>query len=460
MYCCVDVGTTKIKLAVYDRDLARLHAESVTVPVTSDGLHDPELVFQAVRQLIKRGKDLGAKSVGLATYRASVVAWKKDGTPLTPIVTWMNTQAAETYRKQPLFVKAMARIPPFDLIISPYSPILRLLRLHEINPDVRAMLASQNCMAWTLESYLAYRLTGKFVSDATSATLTGLIHPKSLKQIGLVSSIFGMKMPIPEVVENSEPIGTVDGMELAAIIADQQAACLAEGVIRGDVAKVTNGTGTFVDVPVDRYSTIKGLVPVILLKHRGSTHYGLEGYLPTSGTAVDSLIKLGVLRDYSELETEGASKKGVLFVPALAGLQIPKVPQGKGLIYGLDMSTDRNALIHSLLMSIAFSAKLVLETSGRHVGILRANGNLSKSTMLLRLMSAATGLPVERQKDTDGTLRGLAILQALGCDMIKLEEIEGTRREVEVIVEKEQLINEGEYEAWKRMAESLKNFRT
>jgi glycerol kinase len=460
MYCCVDVGTTKIKLALYDKDLGRVHTESVVVPVSSDGLHDPELVFEAVRQLIRRGKDLGAKSVGLATYRGSVVAWKKDGTPLTPIVTWMNTDPVKTFQKQPLYVKAIAKIPPFDLAISPYSCILRLLRLQEINPDVKAMLASQNCMAWTLESYLVYRLTGKFVSDATNATTTGLIYPENLKHVGLVISIFGMKMPFPNVVENSQPIGTVDGMELAAIIADQQAACLAEGAIRGEVAKLTNGTGTFVDVPVEGYTTIKGLHPMVLLKHRGLMYHGVEGYLPTSGTAVDNLLKLGVLRDYAELETESPSKTHVSFIPALAGLQIPRVPQAKGLIYGLDMSTDRTTLIHSLLSSIAFTVRLVLETSGRRVKSLRANGNLSKSTMLLRLVSAATGLPVERQKDTDGTLRGLAILQALCYDTIKLEEVEGTRREVEVIVEKRELINEGEYETWKRLAESLKNFRT
>ena len=130
------------------------------------------------------------------------------------------------------------------------------------------------------------------------------------------------------------------------------------------------------------------------------------------------------------------------------------------LIYGLDVSTDRNALVRSLLASIAFSVRLVLKTSGRRVGSLRANGNLSRSTAVLRFVSAATGLSVERQKDIDGTLRGLATASPRPR-MIKLEEMEGTRREVEVIIEKRQeLIDEGEYERWKKLAGSLRNFRT
>jgi glycerol kinase len=456
MYACVDVGTTKIKLAMYDENFEKVHSEYAIVPLTADGLQDPEEVYQTVRQMLKRGKELGAKSAGLATYRASVVAWKKDGTPLTPIVTWMNTDVTKTYARQPLYVKGLAKVPPFDLIISPYSPVIRFLRLKDLRPEIADMFASQSCMAWTLESFLAYRLTGRFVSDATSAALTGLIHPKSFKVIGIVKSMFGLKMPIPEIVGNSELIGSAEGIELRALIADQQAAFLAENVIHGRVAKVTNGTGTFVDIPVEGYSRVKGLVPLVLLKHRETTFYGLEGYLPTSGTAVDKMLNLGILKSYSDLEDDSDSE-GVLMVPALAGLQIPRLPRAKGMVYGLDRGTTRNGLISALLKSIAFQVRFVLEASGRRVEALRANGNLSRSTRLLKYISSITGLPVERQKDLEGTMRGLALLQALGLDKLKLDEIDATRSGVEVIEEVEHARYKEGYTAWKRLIGSLRN---
>ncbi len=426
--------------------------------MTPDGLQDPEAVYQVVRQMLKRARDLRAKSFGLATYRASTVAWRKDGTPLTPIVTWLNTEVVKTYQKQPLYVKALARIPPFDLIISPYSPVMRFLRLRELVPKGSIEFVSQGHLAWTLEAFLVYRLTGRFVSDATSATLTGLVHPKTFKPIEIVRSIFKLKMEIPEIVGNAELIGTAEGLELRGLIADQQSACLSEGAIQGSVAKVTNGTGTFVDIPTEGFTRVRGLIPIVIMRHGNSTHYGVEGYLPTSGTAVDLMLKLGVLRDYSDLEVED-SGGGVIVIPALAGLQLPRAPGMKGSVYGLDSSTNRGELISGLLKSIAFQVRLVLEASGRTVGILRANGNLSKSTRLLKHVSSVTGLSVERQEDVEGTLRGVALLQAISLDKLKLDEVETTRRGIEVITEEKQAANEDEYDSWKRLTGSLRNFR-
>ncbi|HYA55615.1 MAG TPA: FGGY family carbohydrate kinase, partial [Nitrososphaerales archaeon] len=189
LYACVDVGTTRIKLSVFDENLRRKHAEALHVPVSADGLQDAEELFRAVKSLAERGRDLGAKSIGLATYRASTVAWDKEGKPLTPIVTWTDRGAAATYRRLPARIKLLGRIPPFDLIISPYSPVLKFLRLRELNPSV-----GEGNMQWTVESYLTYRLTGKFVSDATNACLSGIVDPRSMKEIGIVKSLFNLRM--------------------------------------------------------------------------------------------------------------------------------------------------------------------------------------------------------------------------------------------------------------------------
>jgi glycerol kinase len=457
-YACVDVGTTRVKLAIYDESFARVHSEHTTIPLSPDGLHDPEAVYATVRQMLKKGRELGATSAGLATYRASVLAWKKDGTPLTPIVTWLNTDSRRAYEKLPAHIRALAKIPPFDLIISPYSPLIRLLFLKETNPETTPLLKSGDAMAWTLESYLVQRLTGRFVSDATSATLTGLIHPKSLKPIGIVKTLLKLDLPIPEVVGNAESVGTAEGLELKALAADQQVACLAEGVVGGRVAKVTNGTGTFVDVPVDEYASVKGLVPIVILKLKNSTFHGLEGYLPSSGKAVELMFELGVLRNYSELESPPAEPH-VNVVPALAGLQVPRVPEAKGLIYGITAATNRSSIVSGLLDSIAFHVRLVLETSHRKVEAVRANGNLSRSTELLKRISAATGLPVERQADLEGTMKGLALLQAISEDKLRLEEVGSTRRGVEVIDETGKDRRDGGYREWTSLAGSLRNFR-
>ena len=452
LYACIDVGTTRIKLNVYDAALKLRHSEGLTVPVSPEGLQDAEQLFRAVRQLLSRGKELGVRSAGLATYRASTVAWDKDGKPLTPIVTWTDRSVFQTYKKLPMRIKLVGKIPPFDLVISPYSPVMKFLRLKELNPSLDA-----DSMQWTVDTYLVYRLTRRLVSDATNACLTGLVDPRSMKEIGVVKFLFKLRMETPEIVENAETLGSWEGVEINSLVADQQAASVAEWALERGVGKITNGTGTFVDIPTDGFSRRGDLIPLVLLRHKRRTWFGVEGYLPTTGKAVDAMLGMGLLRDYSDLETEGG--KGVVFIPALSGLQVPRVPNAKGVIAGLDLGSDRGAIVSGLLSSIAFHVKLVLEQSGECLEVLRADGALSKSNALLRRISSATGVRVERCADQEATSRGLAMLQRAALGRASLEDQSKLRRETEAFSSKGDAREQEEYEKWKNLIESLRSSR-
>ena len=452
LFASVDVGTTTVKLGVYGSDLVRRHSESVKVPVSTEGLQDAEQLYRAVRHLLERGKELGAKSAGLATYRASTVAWRKDGTPLTPVVTWTDRNVFGTYRRLPLHIRAAGKIPPLDLVVSPYSPVIKFLRLKELNPNLPG-----DSMQWTIDAYLAYRLTGRFVSDATNASLTGLVDPRSMKEIGIVRSLFGLKAEAPAIVENTEKVGECGGVELNALIADQQAACVGEWTLERGTAKVTNGTGTFVDVPTDGFARRGSLIPLVLVKDGGRVRFGVEGYLPTTGKAVDLMLGMGVMRDYSDLEAEGES--GVIFIPALSGLQVPRAPNAKGIIAGLDLGSDRGAVLSGLLKSIAFHVRFVLEQSGERPRTLRADGGLSRSNELLRRISAATGVDVERSADLEATSRGLVMLQMAAVGAARLEEVAKVGRETEVFSSRADAKLEDEYRKWQKLTTWLRNSR-
>ncbi|MDG7007800.1 MAG: carbohydrate kinase [Nitrososphaerota archaeon] len=450
VYACVDVGTTRIKLALYDDELHGKVSETLSVPVGADGLQDAEELFRAVKHLVERGKELGASSVGLSTYRGSTVAWDKEGKPLTPIVTWTDRGSTSIYRRLPAYLKLMGKIPPFDLIISPYSPVLKFLRLGELNPSL-----PEDAMMWTVDAYLAYRLTGKFVSDATNACLSGMVDPRSMKEIGAVKSLFKLKMETPQLVENTERIGEHNGMEVNALVADQQAASVAEGAVEGGVGKVTNGTGTFVDIPTAGFARRGELIPLVLLKHRGKVWFGVEGYLPTSGRAVDTMLAMGVLRDYSDLEVEPGGD--VIFIPALSGLQVPRVPDAKGVIAGLTLGSDRTAVVSGLLKSIAFHVRLVLEQSRERPQVLRADGGLSKSDALLKTISAATKTRVERDADIEATARGLAMLQLVSTGRSSLEALLRAKSEREAFGETGDAKLEEEYEKWMNLTRLLRS---
>jgi glycerol kinase len=450
LYACVDVGTTRVKLNVYDSELVRRHSESLVVPVSPEGLQDAEQLFSTVNHLLRKGQELGARSAGVATYRASTVAWDNEGKPLTPIVTWTDRRVFSTYSRLPLHVKLVGRIPPFDLIISPYSPVMKFLRLRELNPSL-----GEGSMQWTIDAYLAYRLTGNFVSDATNACLTGVVDPRTMKEIGIVKSLFKLSSETPEIVENAERIGTAEGVEINSLIADQQSASVAEWAVDAGTAKVTNGTGTFVDIPTEGFSRRGDLIPLVLMKHRGRVRFGVEGYLPTTGKAVDMILGMGLIRDYSELE--GGGDREVIFIPALSGLQVPRAPNAKGVIAGLDLSSDKASLVSGLLKSVAFHVKLVLQQSGEAVKTLRADGGLSRSDVLIRKISAATRVSVERPADLEATSRGLAMLQLVATGARSVDELPKLRSETEVFSATGDSRLEAEYEKWKKLVGLLRS---
>ena len=440
LYACVDVGTTRIKLSVFDEELLKKHSEALSVPVSSDGLQDAEELFRAVKRLADRGKELGAGSLGLATYRASTVAWDKEGKALTPVVTWTDPGGAAIYRSLPAYLKLVGKVPPFDLIISPYSPVLKFLRLRELNRSL-----PEGSMQWTVDAYLAYRLTGAFVSDATNACLTGMIDPRKMKEIGAVKTLFKLRMETPRLVENAERVGSYNGMEVNALISDQQAAGVAEGAIERGVGKVTNGTGTFVDIPTSGFARRGGLIPLVLLKHRGRVWFGVEGYLSSTGRTVDGMLASGVLKDYSELRVEDGYG-AVAHAPG--AMQVPR-PKRSGAAERTIMGSDGRSAVSELLKSISFHVRLVVEQSGEGVEALRADGGLSRSDALLKTISAATHTRVERHADDEATSRGLAMLQLLTTGKTSHEDLAKAKREREAFTETGGPELEEEYERWK-----------
>jgi glycerol kinase len=183
--------------------------------------------------------------------------------------------------------------------------------------------------------------------------------------------------------------------------------------------------------------------------------YGVEGYLPTTGKAVDLTLKMGLLKDYSDLEVEPGGE--VIFIPALSGLQVPRAAGAKGIVAGLTLWSDKAAVVSGLLKSMAFHVRLVLEQSGEHLKTLRADGGLSRSNALLKTVSAATGVTVERDRDVEATSRGIAMLQLAATGESSLEDSAKAKRERESFSEMGKAALEEEYLKWKKTTELLRS---
>ncbi len=241
----------------------------------------------------------------------------------------------------------MRRLPLLGSILIPTSPVAQILWLLGNRQDLAQRIRKGEAFIGTLSSYLAYLVSNRYINDASNEALTGLWHPGNLRRIDLVYELLGIPREVgPEVIDNVHELGEVDGMKVGVLIADQQAAMVGEGCLSVGCGKVTNGTGSFMDAVVDEFKLVGGgLLPLLILKYGGNVFYGVEGFLPATGSVIDWLVRLGLLSSPQELDgLAHVDTQGIVVIPALAGVNVPPRPCARGLIDGLTLSTTREPL--------------------------------------------------------------------------------------------------------------------
>ncbi|AFA40037.1 Glycerol kinase [Pyrobaculum oguniense TE7] len=421
MYGVLDIGTTRIKFFVFDKELRRTYGESLENVIHNDGTQDPLYIERVVRHFLRVARERGVQKLGVATYRSSIIAWDSSGKPLSPIYTWLYNKIEDVYGVR---FKILQYIPRLGILFRQFSPLFRFLKAYKAH-DLGRCLKEGRCYLWTLDSYIAYLLTRRFISDATNATLTGLIHPSNFKPIPLVEDLLGVEIPRPEIVDNYGEFGDVDNLEFRVLIADQQAASIAEGAVEPDVVKATLGTGLFVDIPTGVYREKSGFVPLVLYKVGGRVGFGVEAYLAGAGRVLDLLVSWGLAtyQEMSELEPAGGY---VFTIPALAGFQYPPASWIRGSILGIRYRTERRDIMSSIVATLAFYVRYVIDSAGVEPRIVRVNGGGSRLNSFVRCLATLLKARVERAEDSEGTARGVVYLLAYGDGAVEWGKPLGT----------------------------------
>jgi glycerol kinase len=109
----------------------------------------------------------------------------------------------------------------------------------------------------------------------------------------------------------------------------------------------------------------------------------------------------------------------VVFLPSLAGLGAPHwLPAARGAFLGLGLATTRAHLIRAvaegLAASVALLAGAVASDLGGQLAVLRADGGLTRSRLLMQAQADLLQLPVEVCRTPDATALGVAALARIG----------------------------------------------
>ncbi len=461
----IDQGTTGSTALLVGHDLAVLGRCTVDFPqhYPQPGWveHDPEEIWSSVRKAVLgllqttgvQTKRIAA--IGITNQRETTLLWERsDGRPMANAIVW------QCRRTQPLCdqLKAEGLEPIFrqqtGLVLDPYFSGTKLAWLLDNIPNLRPMAEAGQLAFGTIDTFLVWRLSGgqchiTDVSNASRTLMMGLTSCAWEKE--LIEALDIPSAVLPEIRPSSQIYATTqgldflpDGIPIAGVAGDQQAALFGQACFEAGQSKCTYGTGAFLlentgNQPV---ASRHNLLTTVAWQIDGVTTYALEGSAFIAGAAVQWLRDgLGLINDAAAIESlarQVPDTGGVVFIPALTGLGAPHWrSESRGQISGLTRGTTAAHLARATLEGIALQVydliMAMAEDRGEPLSLLKVDGGAAQNNLLMQIQADLIERPVSRPHIVETTALGAAMLAGLAIGFWKdLEELSRSWQEDQV----------------------------
>ncbi|MBZ5582923.1 MAG: glycerol kinase GlpK, partial [Acidobacteriia bacterium] len=331
------------------------------------------------------------------------------------------------------------------LPLSTYFSSLKLRWILDRVPGARRQAEEGALLFGTIDAFLLWHLTGGLhVTDCTNASRTQLMDLRTLDWDPGLLSIFGIPRQIlPAIRSSSELYGeaalpALQGVPIAGILGDQQAALAGQSCFKAGEAKNTYGTGCFLlmntgpKIVTSKY----GLLTTVAFQAQGCpANYALEGSVAITGALVQWLRdNFGLISRSAEIEELAATVEdngGVYFVPAFSGLYAPYWKHdARGVIAGLTRHSNKGHLARAALEATAFQTREVFEAMEQDAGfpieILRVDGGMVENELLMQFQADILDRAVARPAVKETTALGAAYAAGLAVGFFEnLEDLCG-----------------------------------
>ena len=453
----IDQGTTGTTVLVLDSELAvrgRGYREFAQL-FPADGWveHDPEAIWESVTGALAealgaagiKGDEVAA--IGITNQRETTVLWERSSLrPVANAIVWQDRRTAP-YCAELEAAGHEDRVRELTgLLLDPYFSGTKLRWLLESDSAIRRRAGAGELAFGTVDSYLVARLTGNtvHVTDVSNASRTLLFGLRSLSWEPELCELLSVPPEVlPEIRGNAEIYGETrgvpglpDGIPIAGMAGDQQAALFGQACFETGDAKCTYGTGAFIlmNTGAEPVPSRSGLLTTVGWRIGDETTYALEGSAFIAGAAVQWLRDgLGVIESASEIEALAASvpdSGGVVLVPGFAGLGAPHWrPDARGLITGLTRATTRAHLARAALEGIALQNVDIVRAMERdadeRLAVFKVDGGASANDLLMQFQSDVLGVEISRPEILETTALGSAFMAGIGAGVWK--GLEGVR---------------------------------
>jgi glycerol kinase len=443
----IDQGTTSTRFIVFDAAgkvagcAQKEHKQIYPQPGWVE--HDAEEIWARTQEVMAeamvearlKAGDLAA--IGITNQRETTVVWnKKTGKPLHNAIVWQDMRVAEEvskFAKEPgeTFFRSRTGLP-----LSTYFSALKMRWLLENIPGARRQAEAGEVMFGNIDSFLLWKLTGAenngvHATDVTNASRTQLMNLNTLEWDDELLRAFSIPRQIlPHIRSSSEVYGHIaqgplQGVAIAGILGDQQAALVGQTCFRSGEAKNTYGTGCFLLMNTGAKPTESkhGLLTTVAYKlGKQPAQYALEGSVAIAGALVQWLRdNLGLIKTSAEVEELARTVEdngGVYMVPAFSGLYAPYWKENaRGAIVGLTRYANKGHLARAVLEAVAFQTREVVEAMEQDSGIrleeLRVDGGMVGNNLLMQFQADILDRPVVLPSTKETTSLGAAYAAGL-----------------------------------------------
>ena len=396
-----------------------------------------QATIKALEQAEVSGKNLSA--IGITNQRETTGLWDEQGVPLSRAIVWQDRRTTEHCQK--LIEKGCGTFvhQQTGLIIDPYFSATKIAYLLDTLPEARQRAERGQLRFGTIDTWLVWKLTNgaRHVTDATNAARTMLydIHRQQWQRD--LCAMFGdiPQQLLPEVHDSSEVYGHTkglhflpDGIPIAGIAGDQQAALFGQACFTPGSTKCTYGTGAFALMNTGSLAKMShhGLITTIAWRLAGKTTYALEGSTFVAGALIQWLRDgLGLIEQSSDIEALAESvtdNAGVICVPAFTGLGAPHWrPDVQGAMFGLTRGTTKAHVARAALEGIALQIVDLLTAIradfGESIQELRVDGGAAANNLLMQFQANMLDVTIHRSAIPDITAFGAACLAGLGIGL-------------------------------------------
>jgi gluconokinase len=365
---------------------------------------DPDEIVALTRAVIA---DRSGDAVGASCFGHSLLALGADGRPLTPVLGWRDTRAADAAEWLRRRLDADAVHARTGAYLHPIFWAAKLVWLAQSEPD----LFRKAARFVSFSDYLYEQLLGIVPPTSTSmAAGTGLLD---LTEGGWDAEL----LAVAGVDEEQLPrIGDEPHDSWYPALFDGACSNFGAGCVGAGRAALMVGTSGALRV---LYETERPQPRPGLFLYRFDDRRVLEGGALSDGGNLHAWLEQTLASTHGSLLERGPDEHGLTFLPFLGGERSTGWdPDAKGTVHGLTFATTPRDLRQAALEAVGFRFAAIADLIPDVTQIVATGGGLLADREWIQIMADTLARPVRASGVVEASLRGAAVatLERLGLE--------------------------------------------